>query len=115
MSAGVSAPVVKRLQAELADLRRTHLPPFLRQLRPEATDGGDDVEDLTRWEAVLRGAPGSPYEHGQWLVTLRVPDEYPMRPPEVRFQTRVCHPNVDFKVRETLSANSLLKQIREGP
>ena len=46
----------------------------------------------------MKGAPGSAYEEGVWKLDVRVPEGYPMKPPEVRFVTRCCHPNVGWKV-----------------
>lgn len=37
---------------------------------------------------------------GQWHLTISVPAAYPNNPPEVHFQTPICHPNVSFKTGE---------------
>ena len=107
----------KRLQNELADIARNPLPPFLLRLGLEDvydTDTGPDSDaDVTRWTAVMRGAPGSAYEQGRWQLAVRAPEGYPMKPPAVRFITRICHPNVDFKVRGALS-NWTWRQRRHG-
>jgi len=36
---------------------------------------------------------------GLWKLDIRIPDNYPLAPPEIRFVTPICHPNVNFKVR----------------
>lgn len=33
---------------------------------------------------------------GLWLLTLDIPDSYPLHPPTVTFCTRIAHPNVNF-------------------
>lgn len=33
-------------------------------------------------------------------MTITVPPTYPNNPPEIRFQTPICHPNVNFKTGE---------------
>ena len=42
----------------------------------------------------LRGPPATPYSGGTFYVDLVFPAEYPARGPEVRFLTRVFHPQV---------------------
>lgn len=37
---------------------------------------------------------------GQWDLTISIPPSYPNAPPEIRFKTPVCHPNVNFKTGE---------------
>ena len=53
--------------------------------------GGDD---LTHLVGEFRGPPGTPYEEGTYSVDIRIPNEYPFRPPVMKFTTKVWHPNV---------------------
>lgn len=46
----------------------------------------------------LQGPAETPFEHGSFQLAIVVPDSYPLVPPNVRFVTRVFHPNVHFKV-----------------
>ena len=41
------------------------------------------------------GPVGSPYEGGIFYLYLKVPFSYPFDPPEVRFLTKIFHPNVN--------------------
>lgn len=43
----------------------------------------------------IQGPPQSCYEGGLFRLELFLPEEYPMKPPKVRFLTRIYHPNVD--------------------
>ncbi len=43
----------------------------------------------------LVGPPDSPYEGGMFDVELFLPNEYPMVPPKVHFNTPIYHPNID--------------------
>lgn len=68
--------------------------------QPEAgvVDFGPDMEstdaDPFTWFAKLQGPKGSPYEGGTFLLEIKIPDDYPNRPPKVEFKTPIFHPNV---------------------
>ncbi|OQN99923.1 hypothetical protein B0A48_14128 [Cryoendolithus antarcticus] len=68
--------------------------PAVERLEPTSED---DVLNLT---AILRGPDGTAYEGGRWTMTISLPSSYPNAPPKIQFQTRCCHPNVDFKTGE---------------
>lgn len=56
--------------------------------------------ELTHWTAIMKGVPGTAYEGGRWKLDIRIPPTYPNAPPEIKFITRICHPNVNFKTGE---------------
>lgn len=35
---------------------------------------------------------------GQWKVRINIPPSYPLHPPEMTFETKICHPNIHFQV-----------------
>ena len=41
------------------------------------------------------GPEGSPYEGGMFNIEIRFPTEYPFRRPDVKFTTKIYHPNVE--------------------
>lgn len=51
-------------------------------------------DDLTHLKGRFKGPPGTPYEGGTYVVDIRIPNEYPFRPPIMKFDTRLWHPNV---------------------
>ncbi|KAJ1552400.1 hypothetical protein HK096_000332, partial [Nowakowskiella sp. JEL0078] len=53
-------------------------------------------DNLSLWSAVIVGPKGSPYEGGKFNVSIVVPDSYPQHPPNMKFTTKICHPNVHF-------------------
>lgn len=54
----------------------------------------NDSGDLTHLKACIKGPPGTPYEGGNFNVDVKIPNEYPFRPPIMKFDTRIWHPNV---------------------
>lgn len=51
-------------------------------------------DDLTRLKGSFPGPPGTAYEGGTFKVDITIPTEYPFRPPVMKFDTRVWHPNI---------------------
>ena len=43
---------------------------------------------------VLEGPPNSPYENGFFLFKLSVPKDFPFKPPEFYFISKIFHPNI---------------------
>lgn len=54
-----------------------------------------DDSDIAQLEANITGPPDTPYENGSFLVAINVPDKYPFEPPQMRFRTKIYHPNID--------------------
>ncbi len=51
-------------------------------------------EDILNWHAVIAGPENSPYEGGSFTVLLTFPDTYPFKAPDIKFVTKIYHPNV---------------------
>mmetsp|Transcript_22759 Transcript_22759/g.23695 ORF Transcript_22759/g.23695 Transcript_22759/m.23695 type:complete len:154 (+) Transcript_22759:41-502(+) len=54
----------------------------------------DGDNDIRNWVIILKGPPESPYSEGTFKIKFAFPDNYPFKPPEVKFITTVYHPNV---------------------
>eukprot|EP00005_Dracoamoeba_jomungandri_P004163 CAMPEP_0174256956 /NCGR_PEP_ID=MMETSP0439-20130205/6150_1 /TAXON_ID=0 /ORGANISM="Stereomyxa ramosa, Strain Chinc5" /LENGTH=541 /DNA_ID=CAMNT_0015339821 /DNA_START=69 /DNA_END=1694 /DNA_ORIENTATION=- len=52
-------------------------------------------DNMQFWKVVLFGPKGSPYEGGNFMVTLQFPDNYPFSPPKFQFLTPIFHCNVN--------------------
>lgn len=112
MASRSSQTPVKRLLVELQSYQ-SDPNDALQRLGPVNDD------ELTHWQAVMKGVSGTPYESmvppshlarsrtdsfrwtdGRWLLDIRIPSTYPLAAPEVKFVTPICHPNVHFKTGE---------------
>ncbi|KAF9427175.1 hypothetical protein BGZ76_002441 [Entomortierella beljakovae] len=77
---------LRRIQKEIADCQRDQA--SLIDLRL--------VEDgnIMHLKGRFPGPPGTSYEGGMFQVDIVLSDTYPFQPPNVKFDTKVYHPNV---------------------
>ncbi len=84
---------------------------MIRRLRKEAQECAavkDEIirnvrpttENLTLWSATIRAPIGSVYEGYEFELQLSIGDEYPVKPLTARFETKIFHPNVDYRSGE---------------
>ena len=68
---------------------------YERDDHKENFDAGPIEEtNLFLWSAVFPGLEKTPYEGGLFKLKVRFPKDYPFKPPEVTFETKVYHPNI---------------------
>ena len=78
--------IVKRLTQELKDL----------ETQPIANcSAGPLDKDIKLWQATIFGPEDTPYAGGVFKVGIKFGDEYPFKPPTIKFITPVLHPNID--------------------
>ncbi|KAM9307146.1 uncharacterized protein KZ484_000500 [Pholidichthys leucotaenia] len=51
--------------------------------------------DFTFWKILMEGPPDSPYENGVFELFCQFGQDYPVKPPTVRFVTRIYHCNIN--------------------
>ena len=61
---------VKRIQKELQMFSKD--PPFGISV---------EGEDLRTWKGFMQGPEGTPYEGGNWTLSIEFPERYPMKAP----------------------------------
>ena len=52
-------------------------------------------DDLSRWQVKVQGPPESSFEGGNFTLLVTFPPDYPFKPPKVKFETRIFHPNIN--------------------
>jgi ubiquitin-protein ligase len=50
--------------------------------------------NIYEWTFVIFGPKDTPYEGGSYQGKLTFPKEYPLKPPQVQFTSKLFHPNV---------------------
>jgi len=81
----MSTPARRRL---MRDFRR------LQQDPPQGVTGAPMDEDIMKWNAVIFGPDDTPWEGGTFKLTLTFSEDYPNKPPQVKFITKMFHPNI---------------------
>jgi len=51
-------------------------------------------EDLFKWNLIIDGPDGTPYQGGRFTVNVDFSDNYPFKPPKIKFLTKIYHPNI---------------------
>ncbi|KAI4498755.1 hypothetical protein M0802_006222 [Mischocyttarus mexicanus] len=51
-------------------------------------------DSFTELKGEIAGPPDTPYEGGNFVLEIKVPETYPFNPPKVRFITKIWHPNI---------------------
>ena len=77
---------MKRLQNELKDIQKDP---------PVYISAGPLQDNLYEWEALLIGPEDTPYNGGVFILDIFIPSDYPIKPPNVIFRTRIYHPNIN--------------------
>jgi len=83
----MSQALTKRLSNEVSIMKGPNA--------PHNCSAGPVGDNLTQWEGQIIGPVGSPYEGGIFQLTIKYPQQYPFRPPEIKFNTPVYHPNIN--------------------
>ena len=53
-----------------------------------------DDNDLFRWSIIFEGPEDTLYEGGYFKAELKFPSDYPNNPPDMKFLSKMWHPNI---------------------
>jgi len=81
----MSTPARRRL---MRDFKRLQNDP------PTGISGAPMENDILRWEAVIFGPEETPWEDGTFKLTIQFDEQYPNKPPKVKFVSEMFHPNI---------------------
>lgn len=51
-------------------------------------------DDLKHWKGTIFGPSDTCYEGGTFIIDITIPNEYPFKPPKMKFDTKIWHPNI---------------------
>ncbi|XP_055353350.1 ubiquitin-conjugating enzyme E2 B-like [Paramacrobiotus metropolitanus] len=80
-----STPARRRL---LRDFKK------LQEDPPTGVSGAPNEMNLLSWNCIIFGPQGTPFEDGTFKLVMEFTEDYPNKPPKVRFLSRMFHPNV---------------------
>jgi ubiquitin-protein ligase len=59
--------------------------------------GPQKKTDIFTWNVLIKGPKNSCYENALFKLLLKFPNNYPEDPPDIKFITKIYHPNVSLK------------------
>eukprot|EP00823_Brevimastigomonas_motovehiculus_P001478 TRINITY_DN12011_c0_g1_i1.p1 TRINITY_DN12011_c0_g1~~TRINITY_DN12011_c0_g1_i1.p1 ORF type:complete len:150 (-),score=43.89 TRINITY_DN12011_c0_g1_i1:257-706(-) len=89
------ASALKRATKELSDIEKSG---------SQYTVGAKSTDNMLEWTCTLFGPKDTPYAGGTFFLSIKLPEDYPFKPPKVAFTTKIYHPNVDEKKGEVCLA-----------
>ena len=78
---------LKRIQSDLKEISKE------RSQYYTVSPIGDSLTELI---GVIAGPENTPYENGMFNLLIKLPEKYPFRPPEIKFITKIYHPNISY-------------------
>ena len=77
---------MRRLKKELEEIKTDP---------PSNCSAGLKDDNIYEWEATIIGPGDSPYSGGIFRLSMLFSNDFPFKPPRVKFITKILHPNID--------------------
>ncbi|KAL2923371.1 Ubiquitin-conjugating enzyme E2 D3 [Bienertia sinuspersici] len=85
----------KSQKVGLAKLRvNNELKKSAKNIATHCSYGLVDKHDPFNLQAIIIGPSNTPFDGGIFFLSIHIPHNYPFKPPKIKFQTKVFHPNV---------------------
>ncbi|KAI7993033.1 Ubiquitin-conjugating enzyme E2 19 [Camellia lanceoleosa] len=101
----VTAPVITSSKQPLPTTKSADTQSVLKRLQSElmalmmSGDSGisafPEEESIFCWKGTITGSKDTVFEGTEYKLSLSFPNDYPFKPPKVKFETACFHPNVD--------------------
>ena len=77
-----------RILSDLKDLANNDIPETIKDVKINEDDMyGEHI-------VLLNGPTDTPFEGGVFKISIKMPSDYPFKPPKMYFLTKVYHPNI---------------------
>lgn len=76
----------RRIKKELEEIQKEP---------PSNCSAGPLPNNIKEWQATIIGPSESPYAGGIFKLQILFTDKYPFKPPKVKFNTPIYHPNIN--------------------
>ncbi len=50
--------------------------------------------DINHWKGFIIGPSDTVYDGGYFQIDIVIPPDYPYKPPKMKFDTKIWHPNI---------------------
>lgn len=94
------------------ELDRIRNSPLLTNIGSSA--GPQKKTDIYKWDVIIQGPKKSCYENGLFKLLLIFPNNYPKEPPDIKFVTKIYHPNISIE-DGTICVSSKSTDWNENP
>lgn len=93
-------------------LLRNQLKELTKNPLDDISVGLVDDSNIYEWQVLMNGPTDTLFEGGWFKATLSFPPDYPNKPPKMKFQSDMWHPNIH---KDGLVCISILHEAKEDP